>query len=1069
MLNRSIESWYHNRLWTLLAFGFLALAGAGILSQIPIDAVPDITNVQVVVNTKTGALDPQQVEKSVSFPIESEMGGLPGLKEVRSLSKYGLSQVVLVFEDGTDIYWARQQVGERLSDAREQLPQGLGPELAPITTGLGEVLMYTVQARPGTALAAMPEKERLLELRTIHDMVIRPRLKTRVKGIADVDSTGGYKKEIHVDIDPKKMERWGLNLDDLIHGLETLGESFGGGYIEQGGQQVIVRTQGSIASLDDIRNMSVKTSFNGKNVKVGDVAVVREDYVQRLGAATVTGEQAVLGTVLMFSGANSREVALEAEEALQHLDLPPEIEVKPLYSRRFLVDSTVHTVAKNLAEGAALVIVILLLLLGHVRAALLVSLAIPMSMLMAALGMRFFGISANLMSLGAIDFGLLVDASVVIIENILRMMEQKKPTTPKDRYELVLKAVREVAAPVTLGLLLIMVVYVPILALQGIEGKIFRPMAQTVLMALGSSLLTALFLMPALAYLAIKGAPAHGSKVFNLALSWYRPLLDFSLRRRGLVIGAVLAFSALSALAFTRLGSDFLPQLDEGDMVINFERDAGISLSESVRLQKESERIIASFPEVQSVFARLGTAESATDPMGVNLADTFIVLKHPRSTWPLGPGGRRRSKDELFEDMKKALDAKVQGQDVVQSQPIAMRFNEILEGSRADVSLKIFGKDLETLSALVKEAKEAVEKVPGAAEVEQDSLTALRNSPVISYKPDHAKLARYHVSLSDFNHTLEAALGGKEVGSIYQGPWRFPVVARLEEGLREDPESIRAFPVALPDSGSVPLGMLSTEESGGQITTIAHQSGERYAAVAIYLKGRDTQGFVKEAQETLAKKVKLPEGYRVEWGGQFKNLQAAQARLRLLVPLVLLVIFVVLVRSFGSLRQALLAFSSIPFAVTGGILSLYLRGIPLSVSAAVGFIALAGITILDTMVLISFYNLLRAEGAPLDQAVHRGTLAKLRPVLMTALVAGLGFVPMAINTGLGAEVQRPLATVVIGGLISSTILKLLVLPMLYVWVERKAGKKHMGHETAPLDEMPEIAAEESRSKTGRRR
>lgn len=1053
MLNKPISAWYRNRLWTALVFGLLALAGLAAISGIPIDAVPDITNVQVMVNTKTGALAPEQVEKSVSFPIESQMGGLPRLKEARSLSKYGLSQVVLVFEDGTDIYWARQQVAERLSDVRAELPAGMSPEMAPISTGLGEVLMYTLQPKSGSALAKADEKSRLLALRTAQDLVVAPRLKRAVPGIADVDSTGGYKKEIHIDVDPASLERHGLSINQMLEQLETLGESFGGGYVEQEGRQVIVRTQGSLGSLDAIRQVALKTGWGGAPVRVAEVAVVREDPVQRLGAATINGQEGVLGTVLMLAGANSREVALDAEKALLGLELPPDIEARVLYSRRSLVEGTIHTVSRSLFEGAALVVVILLALLGHLRAAALVSLAIPLSMLMAALGMRFFGISASLMSLGAIDFGLLVDASVVIIENVLRRLELKGRTTPQERFKLVLEAAQEVAGPVALGLLMIMAVYVPILALQGIEGKIFKPMGQTVLMALGASLAVALFLMPALAFLVLKEAPPHGSRLFDFIRRCYQPLLAWSLGHRKAVLAGLAAVALLSLAAFNRLGSDFLPQLDEGDLVVNIERDPGISLSESLRLQEASEKAIAAFPEVETVFGRLGTPESATDPMGVHLADTFVVLKKPLSRWPK-VDGRRRSKDELFAAIERSVSGLGLQQELVQSQPIEMRFNEILEGSRADVSLRIYGPDLDVLAGLLGQAKEAVEKVPGAAEVELDALTALRQSPVLSLRPDYGRLARYRVSLGELNRTVEAAMGGKELGSIYQGPWRFPVVLRLEESLREDPDMLVRLPVALPEGGTIPLGRLATVEHKDQVTTIAHQGGERYAGVAIFLGGRDTQGYVADAMKALDTAVKLPEGYRAEWGGQFKNLQAARARLRLLVPLVLLALFITLVRSFGSLRQAGLVFSSIPFAMTGGALALYARGIPFSIAAAVGFIALTGIAILNTMVLVSFFNQLRAEGKSLDTAVREGTLARLRPVLMTALVASLGFLPMALNTGLGAEVQRPLATVVIGGLLSATVLTLLVLPMLYLWVEGKAQGLHLTHDQAPLDATP---------------
>jgi len=1036
MLEQIVGNAFRNRLLIFILFGIAALGSSYFLSEIPIDAVPDITSVQVVINTKTGALDPEQVEKTVSYPIESEMSGLAKVIDVRSLSKYGLSQVVVIFRDDTNIYWARQQVSERLQNARENLPERLSPELAPITTGLGEVLMYVVLPKKGSALEQKSPKERLIYLRTIQDFVIVRRLKAAVQNIAEVDSTGGYKKEIHIDIDPARLEKQGLTIEELLHKVETLGESFGGGYIEYDKEQVIVRTLGSLSNLDQIRKITIKTDVGGNPVLLDEVAVIREDFMQRLGAATYNGEETVLGTILMLSGANSRQVAMDGERVLRQMELPPDVQVKILYSRQFLVESTIHTVAKNLAEGAALVIIVLLLILGNLRAALIVSLAIPLSMIFAASGMRYLGISANLMSLGAIDFGLLVDASVVIIENILRRFEERggEKLSPHERATLVMQSVKEVILPVTTGLFLIMAVYVPILALEGIEGKVFKPMAQTVLMALGASLLVALFLMPILAYLTLRNPKGHskGSTLFNFILKGYEPLLRWSLHHRLAILLPVVIISILSSALYFRLGADFMPSLDEGDMIINLTRRSNISLSESIRLQQLSERIIAKSKDVEHVFARLGMPESATDPMGVHLADTFVILKKE---------GRKESKDQLFQTIREELEQKVPGQEITQSQPIEMRFNEILEGSRADVSLRIYGKDLELLIDILEKSRDILKKLPGASEVELDPLTALRKSPVINVRPDNQQMARYGVELAEVNRLLEIAMGGTVVGSFYENQWRFPIVLRLMEEYRENPLELYRLPVGLKNGGTVPLKNLATIERKEQVTTIAHHQGERYAAVAINLApGTDTAGFVKEAKKLLQKKLEIPKGYALSWGGQFKNLERAQAKLQIIIPLILIVIFLALLKTFGSLKQALLVYLSIPFAMTGGVFSLFLRGIHFSVSAGVGFIALIGIAILNAMVLVTFFNQLHQKGIPLKEVVIQGALARLRPVLMTALVASLGFLPMAVNTGMGAEVQRPLATVVIGGLITSTLLTLLVVPMLYLWMEEKTRK-----------------------------
>jgi cobalt-zinc-cadmium resistance protein CzcA len=1043
MKTRILEWTLKNRVAVTVFFALGAAVGLYALTTLPVDAVPDITPVQVMVNTKTGALDPEQAEKTVTFPIETEMSGIAHVKEVRSLSKYGLSQVVINFEDGTDIYWARQQVSERLQSVQGELPEALSPELAPITTGLGEVVMYVVQAKPGTILAGKPEKERLLYLRTIQDFVIAPYLKRSAKNVAEVDSTGGYKKEIHIEIFPEKLEAHGLSIEQVVERLEGLGENFGGGYIQPAGKQVIVRTSGRLHDLKSIGSLSVKLDVSGRPIPLSSVAEVREDYSQRMGGATYDGEETVLGTVLMLSGANSRQVALDTEQALQSVPLPPDVETKLLYSRSYLVNATLKTVAKNLAEGAALVIVILLLILGNFRAAVFVSLAIPLSMLFGVIGMKWFGISASLMSLGAVDFGLLVDGAVVMIENALRRLEEHQgPLDHEKRFNLILDSASEVIKPVGLGLLIIMLVYVPILSLEGIEGKLYHPMAVTVLMALGASLLVAVFLMPVLAYFFLRPPKGGGKEekfVYRGLKKLYQPVLDLSLSRPWAAILPSLVLIVAAFFIFQRMGGDFMPPLDEGDMVINLTRESDIGVDASLALQRKSDNVIKQFGEVEHVFSRIGTPESATDPMGVHLSDTFVILRKDHSHWKKGPNGKARSKKELYDSIKDALEKETPGQDVNENQPIEMRFSEIMEGSRADVTLRIYGKDLPVLLGLLEKAIAILKDVPGTEEVEMDALTALRKSPVLSAEPNYTAIARYGLDVHHVNRLLEAAMGGKEVGSFYEHQWRFPVVLRVEEASRENIESIKSLPVGLPDGGTIPLHKVANFERTEEVTTIAHDYSQRYAAVAVFLSGRDIQSYVKEARKVIGDKLELPEGYNVSWGGQFKNLERARSRLILIVPLVLLGIFIVLWRAFGSFSQAILVYTAVPLAMTGGVFALAMRGIPLSVSASVGFIALMGIAILNSMVLVTFFNQLRLKGMSAHQSAREGALVRLRPVAMTALVASLGFVPMALNTGIGAEVQRPLATVVIGGLVTSTLLTLIVVPALYKWF---GGKHH---------------------------
>ena len=1037
------ENLIKKKIWVFIFIGFLLITGISSLNQISIDAVPDITNIQVLINTKTGGLDPEQVEKTITFKIETEMAGLPKVKDVRSLSKFGLSQVVVVFKDGTNIYWARQMVSEKLQAVSGELPQGISPKLGPISTGLGEVFMYVVLPKEGSALEKKPEEERLLYLRTIHDFVIKPYLKSHIDGVAEVDATGGYQKEIHIDFHPAKLEARGITLIEILDKLRSVGTNFGGGYIEKDDQQIVVRTHGEV-NLDTLKNIPVKLDTFGRPVHIHDLAEVRQDHTQRVGAATYQGRQTVLGTVLMLMGENSRKVAENAEKALSEVELPADVTTQVLYKRTYLVNETLKTVAKNLIEGALLVILVLFLIMGNFRAALIVALAIPLSMLGAMIGMNQLHVSANLMSLGAIDFGVLVDGSVVMIENLIRRLENetKNKFSIKEKFQFVIESAKDVNQPIFLGLGIIMIVYIPILSLEGIEGKMFHPMAVTVLLALATSLLVAILIMPVLGFIFISKSAKHNKEpfLFRWIHNFYKPVLNFTINSKSstriFILGATGIVLALATILFARLGSDFMPPLNEGDMVINFVHPPEISLSKALARQYVAEKEIAKFKEVKHVFSRIGTPESATDPMGVNLVDTFLILNNTKE-WPKEKNGRARTKSELFEDMSKVLEPLMGEAEISENQPIAMRFNEILEGSRADVSLRIYGKDLKVLAQMQDKAVEILEKIEGAEEVELDAITALRKSPVLEVQLNYAKMNIYNVHLGEVNETFEAAMSGMEIGSFYEYDWRFPIIVKMAEEYRNSYSEIGRIPLSLPEPGSIPLRDVARLVQTNDVVAIARGNGKRYAGVAINLAERDTLSFVQEAKAKIENELKLPEGYETVWGGQFQNLERARNTLFFVVPIILAVIFVLLYQNFGSFKQTLLIYMGIPFAATGGVFFLFIRDIHFSVSASIGFITLAGIAILNGMVLVTFINQLRESGKNIKTAVIEGALTRLRPVIMTALVAALGFLPMALNTSIGAEVQRPLATVVIGGLVSSTILTLLLLPMLYFWMEKE--------------------------------
>ncbi len=1030
MLLKLIDWSLANRLTVLGLTLVLCVVGGLAVKNLAVDAVPDITNVQVVVNVKTGALDPEKIELLVTFPVETELGSVACIKDMRSIAKFGLSQTTLVFDDGTDIYWARQQVAERLPSVN--LPAGVIAELAPMTTGLGEIYMYTLVTDEASPWHRRPPKERITELRGVQDYVIRPFLK-RVPGVADVDSNGGFVKQIHINFLTDKLEAQGVTLTQAIASLETLGNNSGGGYIQRQGEQVIVRTLPIVSNLQELASYPLFVTPLGRTIKVSDVAIVRADHALRVGGATYDGEEAVLGTVLMRVGANGRDVVAGIEAALPELKLPTGVTLKPLYTRKFLVDSTIRTVATSLVEGAVLVILVLFVLLGHFVAAAVVALAIPLSMLFAAEGMRLGGITGNLMSLGAIDFGLLVDGSVVLIETVLARLAITPIQNAIHKRSLIREACGEVIKPVVTGIFLIMIVYVPILTLTEVEGKMFRPMALTVLLALGGSLFVAVFLMPVLAELFLKASPGeHDTLFFRAIKRLYVPLYD-AVMRRPLAFLAPAALGLLLALVLaSRSGSDFIPTLDEGDLVLGITRSSRIGIDRSIEEQKLTEEIIRTLPEVEHVFARLGTPESATDPMGVNLADTFVILRKDKTKW------RHASKEALFDDIRARIHARFPDVEISATQPIEMRFNEMLEGSRADVSLRIFGPDLPALFAAGEKAIAILTPVQGIESIEQDPLTALRLGPVLDIRPDFAALARYGILLENFNLTVESAMGGKEVGSFFEGTRRYPIIAHIAEEEREELAHIAAIPVDLPRGGTVPLKQVAHLSEIERVTTIARQWGERYAALSINLHERDLASFVQEAQQRITQQLQLPPGHRLVWGGQFKNLDRAQAKLLLIVPLTLLGVFLILWKGLQELRHTLIVFASVPFAAVGGVIALSLRDMNFSVSAGVGFIALIGIALLNSLVLVTVLKAETEKAPNLDAAIKAATLSRLRPVLMTALVAGLGFIPMALNTGIGAEVQRPLATVVIGGLFTATLLTLLGLPLMYRWSEKKA-------------------------------
>ncbi|MBK7949846.1 MAG: CusA/CzcA family heavy metal efflux RND transporter [Deltaproteobacteria bacterium] len=1083
MLERLLAFSIRHRAGVLFAVAAAALLGAFSLARLPIDAVPDITNNQVVLNTLAPSLSPVEIEKQVTFPIETALSGIPGLSYTRSLSRNGYSQITAVFEDGVDIYFARQQVSERIGEVRISLPAEADLRMGPISTGLGEIYMWTVEYDEAAAKAAASgvrdgsarsrargvgpqpdgsyltpegetlrtEVEKAAYLRTVQDWIIRPQVKA-VRGVAGVDVVGGFVKQYHVQPDPRRLVAHHLTFTDVIDALEKNNRSTGAGYIEDHGEAYLVRATGRIESPEQVGDVVVGER-RGTPIYVRDVAWVGIERELRTGSASESGREVVVATALMRIGENSRAVADAVDRKMKEVaaSLPPGIRAKTVLNRTALVDATIATVERNLVEGAVLVIVVLFLLLGNFRAALITACAIPLSMLLTATAMVQTKTSGNLMSLGAIDFGLIVDGAVIIVENSLRLFAEKqkelgRKLTLEERLAVTLAGSRQVLSSSVYGGAIIITVYLPILALTGVEGKMFRPMAWTVIFALVAAFVLALTFIPAMVATFVTGrVDEHENRLVAFVKRLYAPSLDVALAHRGKVVAAATAAFLVSLLLFTRLGQEFAPTLAELDIALESIRIPSTSLSQSTEMQKAVELAVAEVPEVAFVFSKTGTAEMAGDPMPVNMSDGFVILK-PRADWP--------DPSQTKEDVRRKIETRVEslvGNKFEFTQPIEMRFNELIAGVRSDVAVKVFGDDFETLLPAAERIAAVLRSTRGSSDVRTEQITGL---PVISVDVDRAAIARYGLTVSDVQDVVSIAVGGRKAGQVFEGDRRFDLVVRLPESFRRDLRTLRNLPIPLPiQPGEFDAATTASTPSIGDVgparfaflpleavadvklaegpNQVSRENGKRRIVVQVNVRGRDIGSFVEESQARIAAEAKLPPGAWLEWGGQFENLVAAKARLAIVVPICFVVIFALLYSTLGSMRRAAMVFTGVPLALSGGIATLWLRGLPFSISAAVGFIALSGVAVLNGLVMVSFIEELRAAGRSLDEAIREGALTRLRPVLMTALVASLGFVPMALATGTGAEVQRPLATVVIGGLVTSTALTLLVLPALY--------------------------------------
>ena len=1036
MLEKIIYTSIQHR-WIVLfvVIGLMAL-GVANFQKLPIDAVPDITNVQVQINTEAQGYSPLEVEQRITFPIETVLSGIPNLDYTRSLSRYGLSQVTIVFEEGTDIYFARQLLAERLQQITGVLPAGIEPEMGPISTGLGEIYFYTVEAEEN-AVKEDGTPYTPMDLLTLQEWVIAPQLKY-VKGVVEVNSIGGFEKQFQVSPNPKKLRAYDLSINEIIEALEQNNDNVGAGYIEKNGEQYLIRVPGQVKTIDEI-NSIVVTLRDELPIRIKDIAQVTLGASLRSGAATKNGKETVLGTAMMLMGENSREVSQRVADKLVEVNrsLPDGITASTVYDRTALVDRTIWTVEKNLLEGALLVILVLFLLLGNFRAALITALVIPIAMLMTITGMVGRNVSGNLMSLGALDFGLIVDGAVIIIENCIRRFgiaqkEYGRLLTKEERFELTAKAAAEVIKPSIFGVIIITVVYIPIFALTGVEGKMFHPMAFTVVTALLSALILSITFVPAAVALFVKGKiEEKDNAVIRGSKRIYHPILTWSIVNPWKLITVAASLVVISLFAASKMGTEFVPSLDEGDIAVQSLRAPGTSLSESVKMQGEVERAIKAFPEVELVAARIGTGEVATDPMPPNISDAYVILKD-RDEWP----DKSKLKSELVNELQETLEH-IPGNAYEFSQPIELRFNELISGVRSDLAIKIYGDDLDTLVNAAQSVASVVSTIPGSADVNVEQVTGL---PVLSIIPDRKRLERYGLNVMDIQNMAQVALGGREAGQIFEGDRRFDIIVRLSETLRKDIDEIKRLPIPLNRNDNymqtsapnyVPLSEVAKVSINYGPNQISRENGKRRIVVTANVRDRDLGSFVEEVQQAVIDQATIPAGYWLDYGGTFEQLISARERLSIVVPVALFLIFGLLFMAFGSGKIALLIFTGVPLALTGGIAALWLRDIPLSISAGVGFIALSGVAVLNGVVMISFIRNLQNQGMSFDDALIQGALTRLRPILMTALVASLGFIPMALNTGAGSEVQRPLATVVIGGIISSTILTLLLLPTIY--------------------------------------
>jgi cobalt-zinc-cadmium resistance protein CzcA len=1073
MIERLIDLSIRRR-WLVL-FAVLAIAAFGLWNygRLTIDAVPDITNVQVQINTAAPGFSPLETEQRITFPVETAMAGLPHLDFTRSLSRYGLSQVTVIFKDGTNIYFARQLISERITKIKDELPPGVMIEMGPISTALGEIYMWAVEAQPG-AKNEQGQPYSSTDLRTIQEWIIKPQLRN-VPGVIEINSIGGYEKQYDVTPRPERLVSYGLSFRDVMDALTRNNANVSAGYIERNGEQYLIRVPGQVLGIEDIRQIIVGGG-EGVPIRIGDVADVALGKELRTGAATLNGKETVVGVALMLMGENSRAVADRVDEKMKEVNrsLPPGVTALTLYNRTKLVDATIDTVKKNLFEGALLVMAILFALLGNWRAALITTFVIPLSMMFTITGMVTNKVSANLMSLGALDFGLIVDGAVIIVENCMRRLTNEQEKLGRllredERFNTVREAAKEVITPSIFGAIIIMVVYLPILTLSGVEGKMFVPMAITVLLALLGAVIFSLTFVPAAISIWLGRRLAEKENAFMRgAKRFYVPLLDRSLQKRGLVFsGAVIAL-ALSFGLFTRLGGVFIPTLDEGDLGLEILRVVGTGMDQAVKMQEPFEKALLALPEVKLTFGRLGTAEVATDPMSPNQGDEFVILK-PEKEWP----NPRKPKTQLIEEVDAAI-KQVVGTGVDIEQPVQLRANELIAGVKTDMAVKIYGDDINVLKETADKIRTVLVKIRGAAEPKVQQVDGL---PMLTIQLKREALARYGLSVGEVQEVVEMAIGGKSAGQVFEGDRRFPLIVRLPDKLRTDLDALRRIPLALPKSDHndqklnlaaaqrpfIALGEVADFQMTQVPNEIGRENGKRVVLITSNVRGRDLSSFVGEAQRAVRDKVRIPPGYWLGWGGQFEQLQSAIARLEVVVPLALALIFALLFMAFGNVKDSLLVYTGVPLALTGGILSLWLRGLPFSISAGVGFIALSGVAVLNGVVMVSFISRLRSEGHSLDDAIRLGSITRLRPVLMTALVASVGFLPMALAHGRGAEVQRPLATVVIGGIISSTALTLLVLPALYRTFHRKErhrrGRELPGHELEETDreEIPATA------------